>query len=107
MTNSEILAGSNGGQQGTTYDGARSMAVNLWYIPVRSLSIGVEYPYEERKNLNGQRTDENRIRPMFQYDCWPRLTFRDTSSTVSSPSAAPRFHDCAALFSGRHRSETA
>ena len=68
VTYSAVQAASNGDQPGTTYSAARYLAVNLWYIPVRNVSIGAEYLYGQRKNLNGQRGDANRFQLMFQYN---------------------------------------
>jgi len=53
---------------GTTYTGAKYLGVNLWYIPVRNVSIGLEYLYGQRKNLNGQRGEANRLQLLFQYN---------------------------------------
>ncbi|HKB39011.1 MAG TPA: DcaP family trimeric outer membrane transporter, partial [Gemmataceae bacterium] len=68
VTYAGVQAASNGAQPANTYTGARYLAVNLWYIPVRNVSIGAEYLFGQRKNLNDLRGDANRAEIMFQYN---------------------------------------
>jgi hypothetical protein len=68
VTYSMTQAGSNGAQPGATYAGGKYLAVNLWYVPVRNVSIGTEYLFGQRKNLTGQRADANRLQLLFQYN---------------------------------------
>jgi hypothetical protein len=44
------------------------VAASLWYIPFRNMSLGLEYLYGQRKNLNGQWGDANRINMLAQYN---------------------------------------
>jgi hypothetical protein len=68
VTYSMTQAGSNGSQPGTTYTGGKYLALNLWYIPVRNVSVGTEYMFGQRKNLTGQRADANRLQLILQYN---------------------------------------
>jgi hypothetical protein len=68
FTYSGVLTGNAPNQPGNTYNGAKYLAVALWYIPVRNLSTGVEYLYGERKDLDGARGKVNRIDALFQYN---------------------------------------
>jgi hypothetical protein len=68
FTYSGVLTGSAPNQPGDTYDGAKYLAVSLWYIPVRNLSTGIEYLYGERRDLDGERANANRINALFQYN---------------------------------------
>jgi hypothetical protein len=68
VTYSTDQVGSNGGQAASTYDGAKYLATSLWYIPIRNMSIGAEYVWGERKNLDGQRGQANRLNALFQYN---------------------------------------
>lgn len=68
FTYSEVNVDNVGGQPGTTYDGAQYVAASLWWIPVRNMSIAVEYLHGIRQNLNGQSGDANRIQTLFQYN---------------------------------------
>jgi hypothetical protein len=68
LTYSGVHVGSNGGQPGNTYDGAKYLATSLWFIPIRNMSIGFEYVWGERENLDGERGRANRINGLFQYN---------------------------------------
>src|SRR5262249_49560805 len=68
VTYSQVIVGNTNGQPGTTYTGAKYLGVNLWYMPIRNLSIGTEYLFGQRKNLNDQRGDANRLELMAQYN---------------------------------------
>jgi hypothetical protein len=68
LTCSEVLVGSNEGQPDTTYIGAKYLTVNLWYIPIRGLSLGVEVLYGERQNVDGQRGSARRLNGLVQYN---------------------------------------
>jgi hypothetical protein len=67
-TYSGTLVGNTDGQPGTTYTGAKYVAASLWYIPFRNMSLGLEYLFGQRKNLNGQWGDANRINMLAQYN---------------------------------------
>jgi len=56
------------GQPGSTYNGAKYLAASLWWIPITRMSIGVEYVWGERENLDGQRGQANRVNGLFQYN---------------------------------------
>jgi hypothetical protein len=68
VTYSEVSIGHTDAQPGDTYAGAKYLANSLWWIPVRNMSIGIEYLYGERRNLDGQRGDAHRIQTVFQYN---------------------------------------
>jgi hypothetical protein len=68
LTYSSDIVGHNGDQPATTYAGAKYLAASLWYIPIRNMSIGAEYVWGERKNLDGQRGQANRMNALFQYN---------------------------------------
>jgi hypothetical protein len=68
FTYSQTYAGSNGDQPGTAYIGAKYFGASLWYIPFANMSLGVEYLWGERKNLDGQRGKDNRINALVQYN---------------------------------------
>jgi hypothetical protein len=68
LTYSEVSTGSAANQPGSTYVGAKYLAVALWFIPVGNLSTGIEYLWGERIDVDGQRGKNNRINAMVQYD---------------------------------------
>jgi hypothetical protein len=68
FTYSQTLVGSNGGQPGSTYTGAKYLAASLWFIPFTNFSLGVEYLWGERNNLDGQRGNANRLNALVQYN---------------------------------------
>jgi hypothetical protein len=68
LTFSQVLVDSAPGQPGTTYASARYLAVSLWYVPIRNLSLGVEYVWGERQNLDDQLGSANRIDALVQYN---------------------------------------
>lgn len=68
FTYSEVSVDNTAGQAGTTYAGARYIATSLWWIPVRNMSIAIEFLHGVRENLDGQSADANRIQTLFQYN---------------------------------------
>jgi hypothetical protein len=68
VTWSEVTAGSNDNQPVTTYIGSKYLTANLWYIPIRGLSLGVEVIYGERENVDGQRGSARRLNGLVQYN---------------------------------------
>jgi hypothetical protein len=68
FTYSETLVGSDGDQPVSTYTGAKYLGASLWYIPFRNMSLGLEYLWGERKNLDTQRGHANRINASAQYN---------------------------------------
>jgi hypothetical protein len=68
FTYSQTYAGSNGDQLGTAYTGAKYLGASLWFVPVRNLSLGAEYLWGERKNLDGERGKANRLNASVQYN---------------------------------------
>lgn len=68
LTYSSVRVGTTGGQPGSTYAAANYLATSIWYIPIRNMSIGAEYLYGDRENLNGERGHANRINALFQYN---------------------------------------
>jgi hypothetical protein len=68
FTYSQTFAGSNGEQLGSAYTGAKYLGASLWYIPFRNMSLGIEYLWGERKNLDGERGKANRLNALAQYN---------------------------------------
>jgi hypothetical protein len=68
VTYSGVLAASAPDQPGNTYVGAKYLAVSLWWIPFRNMSIGAEYLWGEREDLNGERGRANRANALVQYN---------------------------------------
>jgi hypothetical protein len=68
VTYSADFTGHNGDQPGNTYVGAKYLTAALWYIPIRNMSIGVEYVWGERENLDGERGKANRVNGLCQYN---------------------------------------
>ncbi len=68
LSYSGVHVASNGYQPGSTYAGAKYLAASLWYIPFRNMSIGVEYLYGERLNLDMEQGQANRVNALVQYN---------------------------------------
>jgi hypothetical protein len=68
ITYSEDFVGHNGDQPATTYAGAKYLAASLWWIPITRMSIGVEYVWGQRENLDGEHAKANRLNGLFQYN---------------------------------------
>jgi len=68
VTYSELQTDIGADQPSTTYTGASYLATSLWWIPVTRLSIGTEYLWGERQNLDGQRGRADRINALVQYN---------------------------------------
>jgi hypothetical protein len=68
FTYSQTFAGSNGEQLGSAYVGAKYMGASLWYVPFRNFSLGIEYLWGMRKNLDGEQGKANRINASAQYN---------------------------------------
>jgi hypothetical protein len=67
-TYSEAYTGQNGDQPAGTYSGGKYLATSIWWIPIRNMSIGTEYVWGERQNVDTQRAHANRIQMLFQYN---------------------------------------
>jgi hypothetical protein len=68
ITYSEDLTASAPGQPGNTYIAAKYLATSLWYIPIRNMSLGLEYVWGQRKNVDDERAKANRLNGLFQYN---------------------------------------
>ncbi len=68
LTYSEVRMGSPPGQPGNTYAGAKYLAASLWWLPIRRMSLAVEYVWGERENLDGQSGLADRIQTLAQYN---------------------------------------
>jgi hypothetical protein len=68
LTYSADFTGFIGGQPANTYLAAKYLAASLWFIPVRNMSIGAEYLWGEREDLDRQRGQANRINALWQYN---------------------------------------
>ncbi len=67
-TYSEDFVGANGGQPTSTYHGAKYLATSLWFIPLRNMSLGVEYVWGQRANIDLQSARADRVNALFQYN---------------------------------------
>lgn len=68
ITYSQTLVSTAGGQPGTTYNGGKYLATSLWFIPFRNMSLGIEYLWGERENVNTLNGNANRINASAQYN---------------------------------------
>jgi hypothetical protein len=68
ITYSEDFVGHNGDQPGNTYVGAKYLATSLWWIPITRMSVGVEYLWGQRENLDGEKGKANRLNALLQYN---------------------------------------
>jgi hypothetical protein len=68
VTYSSDIVGFNGAQPGNTYLGAKYLAASLWFIPITRMSLGIEYVWGERKNLDEERARASRLNALFQYN---------------------------------------
>jgi DcaP outer membrane protein len=68
FTFANVVVDNNTGQPGTTYDEAKYLAASLWWIPVPRMSLGIEYLWGERENLDGLDADAQRLHALFQYN---------------------------------------
>ena len=68
VTYSQDFVGHNGPQPGNTYAGARYLTTALWYVPIRNMSIGIEYVWGQREDIDGQPARANRANARFQYN---------------------------------------
>jgi len=60
--------GNTAGQPGSTYDAAKYLATSLWFIPFRNFSVGTEFLYGERENLNTELGRARRLTALVQYN---------------------------------------
>jgi hypothetical protein len=67
-TYSEDFVGNNGGQPASTYRGAKYLATSAWFIPVRNMSLGVEYVWGQRANIDLESARADRLNALFQYN---------------------------------------
>ncbi len=68
FTFANALVDNQPNQPGTTYDEARYLAASLWWIPLPRMSLGVEYLWGQRVNLDGQDAESQRLHGLFQYN---------------------------------------
>ncbi len=68
LTYSGVQVNNGPGQPGFTYASAEYLAASLWFIPVRRLSVGVEYLFGERENVDLQRGQANRVNALVQWN---------------------------------------
>jgi hypothetical protein len=52
----------------STFHSSVYSTVNLFYTPVKPLAFGLEYQYGNRKNMNGQQGDANRVQGTVIYN---------------------------------------
>jgi|GEM_PF-2169888 hypothetical protein len=63
-----ISTDSNPNQPGTSFDSSTYFAVSLWWIPIERLSLGAEYLWGDRENIDGQNAEANRLNALVQYN---------------------------------------
>jgi hypothetical protein len=68
VTYSADFVGQNGDQPASTYAGAKYLTTALWFIPIRNMSLGIEYVWGERENLDGEKAKANRVNGLIQYN---------------------------------------
>ncbi|MBL8793706.1 MAG: porin [Planctomycetia bacterium] len=68
VTYSPLYAGSTPGQPGSTYSAAKYLAASLWWLPIPRMSLGIEYVWGERENIDSQAGQANRINGLVQYN---------------------------------------
>lgn len=68
FTYSQARADSDADQPGTTYERGQYVAASLWWIPLRRMSLGFEYLWGRRENIDGQAAETNRLNGLFQYN---------------------------------------
>ncbi|SFJ26660.1 DcaP family trimeric outer membrane transporter [Planctomicrobium piriforme] len=68
FTFSSVDMGSTDALPATTFSSSKYLAASLWWVPVRNVSIGAEYLWGERQNLNGQQGRASRIQTVAQYN---------------------------------------
>jgi hypothetical protein len=68
LTYSAVQVGSNDGQPGGTYVAAKYLAASLWYVPFRNMSLGMEYLWGQRADLNELTGMANRFNALCQYN---------------------------------------
>jgi hypothetical protein len=68
FTYSQAIADNNADQPGATYAKGQYLAASLWWIPITRMSIGIEYMWGQRENLDAQHALAQRIDGLFQYN---------------------------------------
>jgi hypothetical protein len=68
FTFARVEPDNNAGQLGTTYDQAKYAATSLWWIPIPRMSLGIEYIWGERQNLDSEQGEASRLHGLFQYN---------------------------------------
>lgn len=68
FTFANVLVDNTPDQPPETYDQAKYLAASLWWIPIPRLSVGIEYLWGERENLDGQAAQARRVHGLLQYN---------------------------------------
>jgi hypothetical protein len=68
LTCSEDFAVSSDGQLPNTYNSAKYLAASLWFIPITNMSLGIEYLWGQRKNIDEEHAKAQRLNALFQYN---------------------------------------
>lgn len=68
FTFANVNVDNNPNQPGTSFDETKYFAASLWWIPVARMSLGLEYLWGRRTNLDGQDAEAQRLHGMFQYN---------------------------------------
>jgi hypothetical protein len=68
LTYSQVFTGQIGNQPGDTYMAGKYVAASLWWIPVVNMSLGMEYVWGQREDIDRQFGRANRINALLQYN---------------------------------------
>lgn len=68
FTHSNLQVDATDAMPGNTFAESDYVATGLWWIPVANASIGAEYLWGQRENIDGQRARAERIQTVFQYN---------------------------------------
>lgn len=68
FTHSNLQVDATNAMPGDTFAESDYVAAGLWWVPVQNASIGAEYLWGQRENLDGQRARAERIQTVFQYN---------------------------------------
>jgi len=68
FTFASVSVDNNADQPGATYNNANYLASSLWWVPIPGMSLGLEFMWGERENLDGQAGRVRRLHGMCQYN---------------------------------------
>lgn len=68
VTYANVSVSNRANQQGTSFDETQYLATSVWWLPSPRASVGLEYMWGERVNLDGNRGRAERLHGLFQYN---------------------------------------